>query len=347
MNSNLYYDMPNEMVAFLDTLVQASYHQLPIAASDSLSLIHDTVIPAIDSLEEIGDTLVAMADTFLSKRFDPKSLDLTLYAFTEQDTTQMLLEKKLVEEGLLRFSFRQPADSVHIEACGDLPDTFQIVPIWSAKHDTLWWYFPNEVLDSLQVRIQYDTLINDSTRFSLKYRETKQQGRKASKALRVGNNLKNNLLMPDEDLLLTFNEPVVRLQWHDTSTLTTHDTVWYNDLPFEKADENGMKYRMNMDLIDTIYYTLSITDSVFFSVRGRTNDSLHFNFKRALEQDLGNLFITVVPPENMQVVILLLDSRDHVLDSQIVREERRVEFTQFADILEILVHLLVTDDREG
>lgn len=307
MNSNLFYDMPNETVTFLDTLVPASYPQLAPKVTDSLDLASDTVV---------------------TKSFDQNALDLTLYAFIEKDTTQMLLEKKLVEEGVLRFSFRQPADSVFIETAGALPDSFQIVPIWSERRDTLWWYFTPEILDSLQVVIQHDTLINDSTRYSLKYRETKQQGKKASKALKISNNLKNNLLMPDEDFILRFNEPVVRIHWHDTSTLAFNDTVWYNDLPFERADEYGMEYLINIDIIDTINYTIDITDSVFYSVRGRTNDSIHMRFTRALEKDLGNIFITVVPPENTQVVIQLLDSRDRVLSTQIIHEEQRVEFRQ-------------------
>lgn len=344
MNSNLYYDMPNEMVAFLDTLVPASYPQLPRKTTDSLSfdttfMTHDTLSVSLDSLSVTLDSLPAIPDTVLAndslaspieiqdtRYFDPSSLDLVLYAFIETDTTQMLLEKKLIEEGLLRFAFRHPADSVLFETPEMLPDSFQMVQIWSEKHDTLWWHFTPNILDSLWVYVHEDTLVHDSTRYSLKYRETKQLSKKAPKVLKVNNNLRNNLLMPDEAFTLTFTEPVVKLQWHDTSTLKIGDTVVYNELRFEKADSLGLEYRLEWDIVDTLNYAIAITDSVFYSLRGRTNDSLHFQFKRALEKDLGNLFITVVPPEDMQVIIQLVDSRDQVVASRIIREEQRVAF---------------------
>ena len=132
--------------------------------------------------------------------------------------------------------------------------------------------------------------------------------------------------MPDEAFTLKFTEPVVKLQWHDTSTLKIGDTVFYNEMRFEKADSLGLEYRLEWDIVDTLNYAIAITDSVFYSLRGRTNDSLHFQFKRALEKDLGNLFITVVPPEDMQVIIQLVDSRDQVVASRIIREEQRVAF---------------------
>lgn len=322
MNSNLYYDMPNEMVAFLDTLVPASFPQLPRKANDSLTITADTV-----SLD--ADTLLH-ADTLQERVFDSKALDLTLYAFTEMDTTQMLLEKKLVEEGVLRFVFRQPAHEVQIETPDVLPDTFQIVKIWSADYDTTWWHFTPGVMDSLRVFIHYDTIINDSTCYSLKYRDTKPQGKgkKATNSLKINDNLINNLLMPDDDFVFRFSEPVVEQRWHDTASFTMGDTVIFNGMDFEKADEYGMEYCLVMDWVDSLEYAINIPDSVFFSVRGRTNDSIHLRFKRALEGDLGNIFITVEPPAETQLVIQLVNSRDKVVQTQVIEKEQRVEFKQ-------------------
>ena len=258
----------------------------------------------------------------------------------------MLLEKKLLEEGLLRFAFRNPADLVTIETPDPLVDSMQIIKIWSAEHDTLWWYFTPGVMDSLQIRIQYDTLVNDSTRYTLKYRESKSQGRQAKKTIKVSNNLKNNMLMPDEDLVLRFSEPIVSWQWHDTSTFTAGDSVWYNDMWFERMDEYGMEYCLNKEFIDTINYTVNIADSVFFSLRGRTNDSLSIRFKRALEKDLGNIFLTVVPPEDTQAVIQLLDSRNRVLSTVIIEKEQRVEFRQLLPE-KYQLRAIIDRDRDG
>ena len=162
MNSNLYYDLPNERVAFLDSLVCPS-----------------------------------------------DSVHLALSAFTATDTTQMLLENKVVEEGLLRLAFRHPADSVDIRLSWPETDTFQLVQVWNHHHDTLnCWFTPN-VLDTLHAEIHYDTLINISALVNLQFRDTKPQRGKASKTLKVGTNLRNKMLMPGDDFLLRFAEPIV------------------------------------------------------------------------------------------------------------------------------------------
>ena len=49
----------------------------------------------------------------------------------------MLLEKKLVEEGLLRFVFRHPAKDALIMTPEMLPDTFNLVTLHSTEYDTI------------------------------------------------------------------------------------------------------------------------------------------------------------------------------------------------------------------
>lgn len=266
MNANLFYDLPNERVAFIDSLVCPS-----------------------------------------------DSVHLAMTAFTEADTTQMLLENKLVEEGLLRFAFRQPADSVSIDLSWPETDTFQMVQVWSAHHDTLCCWFTPNVLDTLRANIHYDTLINMSSTVNLQYRNTKPSRSAAAKTLKVATNLRNKMLIPGDDFLLKFPEPI---------TYINRDTC------FEQVDEYGMVFRYKATIADTDTVNLHLSDSVFFSVRGRTNDSLDVQIRRAREADFGNIYIKVSPPEGKQVVVQLLDGKDRVVDQCIVDSVARVGFTQ-------------------
>jgi len=284
MNANLYYDLPNEKVAFLDSLV---------CPSDSISL--------------------------------------SLKAFTELDTTQMLLESKLVEEGLLRFAFRRPADSVAVQIDQPAIDSFQLVQVWSAHYDTLSCWFTPNLIDSLRVRIQYDTLININNSFNLRFRDTKPRRKADSKALKVGDNLKKKLLMPDDDFLLVFPEPI------------TYINIGMENR-FEQVDEYGLVFRPTLN--DTTDYVLHIPDSVFFSVRGRTNDSLDFKFRRAQETDLGNIYIKVCPPEGKQAVVQLMDNKGKVLDQQVVDGTMRVAFTQLLPD-KYKLQAIIDTDRNG
>ena len=283
VNSNLYFDQPNEEVAFLDSLVRPN---------DSIS--H------------------------------------TLYMFTEVDSTQVLLEKKLIEEGLLRFVFRHPAKDAVVMTPEMLPDTFNLVTMHSAEYDTIWWYFTPNVMDSLWVQVKYDTVINDSSRYSLKFKEAGGNRRRKTepKKLTVSNNLLNRVgLIPGQDLVLKFSEPIISYQMSDSAVFKCDSTVYYGRLAFEPADEYGMKYRLTTPFSADSSYSFEIPDSVFWGIRGRTNDVIRADFHVLKDDEYGNIYITVAPPKGMkQVVVQLTDESGKVLKEEAITKKQEVMF---------------------
>ncbi len=341
VNSNLYFDQPNEEVAFLDTLVPASYpwtapkpQPLDTTAIDSTLLLMNESIPiaVIDSLKEISSdsTLVIPKDTVPQRVFDQNALNLTLYMFTEVDSSQVLLEKKLIEEGLLRFVFRHPAKDAVIMTPEMLPDTFNLIPLHSTAYDTVWWYFTPNVKDSLWVQVKYDTLINDSSRYSLKYKEPGGNNRRKreTEKLKVSNNLLGRSgLIPGEDFILKFSEPIVTYQMRDSAVYKCDTTVFYNRLAFEPADEYGTKYRLTSPFSADSIYSFEIPDSVFFSIRGRTNDPIKTDFHVLKDDEYGNIYITVIPPEGIiQVIMQLTDENGKVLKQETISQQQEVMF---------------------
>ncbi len=280
MNSNLYFDQPNEEVAFFDSLVHPN----------------DSISP-------------------------------TLYMFTEVDTSQVLIEKKLVEEGLLRFVFRHPAKDAVVMTHEMLPDTFDLLTMNSANNDTVLWYFTPNVKDSLWVQVKYDTVINDSSRYSLKFKDKKTRNKKPE-VLKVSNNLLGKGgLIPGEDLILKFSEPVVRYAMRDSAVFKCDTLVFYDTLVFEPVDEQGMKYRLATPFSAGSNYSLEIPDSVFFGIRNRTNETVKVNFHVLNDDEYGNIYITVVPPEGMaQVVVQLTNESGKVLKEQVITKKEEVMF---------------------
>ena len=339
-NANLYFDLPNEEVAFLDTLVPASYpwtapkpQPIDTTAIDSTLLRNDSVPVAVtDSLKEIplDSSFVMPKDTVPQRVFDQNALNLTLYMFTESDSTQVLLEKKLVEEGLLRFIFRHPAKEAVIMTHEMLTDSFNLVTMHSAEYDTVWWYFTPNVKDSLWVQVKYDTLINDSSRYSLKFKEPGGNKRRKSepKKLSVSNNLLGRGgLIAGEDLILKFSEPIVDYQMRDSAIFKCDTTIFYGKLDFEPVDEQGTKYRLTTPFSADSSYSFEIPDSVFWGIRGRTHDAIKVDFHVLKDDEYGNIYITVVPPEGMkQVVVQLTNENGKVLKEQVVTKKEEVMF---------------------
>ena len=328
VNSNLYFDQPNEEVAFLDTLVQASCLQQPkLPAMDSTA--KDSVSMKMDSLASRMDSVFEMKTRSM---YNPNALNLTLYMFSEVDSTQVLLEKKLVEEGLLRFVFRHPAKKAMVMTPEILPDTFNLVTLRSPNYDTIQWYFTPNVKDSLWVQVKYDTLINDSTRYSLKFKDKKSARNKRPETLKVTNNtIIKGALKPDEDFTLKFSEPVIECRPNDSIMLKRDTIVSYGNLTFEPADEHRMKYRLVMPIADDTTYHIEIPDSVFFGIRGRTNTPIKADFHRLKDDEYGNIYITVVPPEGMkQVVVQLTDESGKMLRQEAIRKRQEVMFDHLA-----------------
>ena len=339
-NANLYFDLPNEEVAFLDTMVQASCLQKP-APPVMDSTVIDSLVMQVDTLESVADSAVfgtkmttvedsIVFETKTTTMYNPNALDLTLYMFTEVDSTQVLLEKKLVEEGLLRFVFRHPAKEAVVMTPEMLPDSFNLVTIHSPEYDTIWWYFTPNVKDSLWVQVKYDTVINDSTRYSLKFKEPGGNRRRKAepKKLTVNNNLLNKVgLMPGQDLILKFSEPIISYQMRDSAVFKCDTTVLYNRLAFEPAEEHGMSYRLTTPFSADSSYNFEIPDSVFWGVRGRTNDIIKTDFHVLKEDEYGNIYITVVPPEGMkQVVVQLTNESGKVLKEETITQKQEVMF---------------------
>lgn len=341
-NANLYFDLPNEEVAFLDTLVTASLLKMPkpptadSITSDSALLLNDS-IPSMkmdsivnDSMEVKNIADSAVFETKTATMYHPNALNLTLYMFTEVDSTQVLLEKKLVEEGLLRFVFRHPAKEAVVMTPEMLPDTFNLVPLHSDTYDTIWWYFTPNVKDSLWVQVKYDTVINDSSRYSLKFKEksSNRRDKKEPKRLNVSNNLLNKTgLIPGEDLILTFSEPIVDYQMRDSAVFKCDTIIYYDTLAFEPVDEQGMKYRLATPFAEGVNYSFEIPDSVFFGIRGRTNERIKVDFHVMNDDEYGNIYITVIPPEGMtQVVVQLTNESGKVLKEQMVSKKEEVMF---------------------
>jgi hypothetical protein len=326
-NNNMYFDQPNEVVAFLDTLVPASFPQtLQAKTVDTVAVVLHT-----DTLDMVtNDTIVIPADSVekpVTRVFDQKALDLTLLMFTEVDSTQMLLEKKLVEEGLLRFVFRHPAKEAVVMTPEMLPDTFNLVTMHSAQYDTVWWYFTPKVKDSLWVQVKYDTVINDSSRYSLKFKDKKARNKKPEPLTVTNNTLGQGGLKPGETLVLKFSEPIVDYQMRDSAIFKCDTTVFYDTLAFEQADEYGMKYRLVNHIAADTNYSIEVPDSVFFGIRGRTHAPIKVDFHYLKDDEYGNIYITVVPPKGMrQVVVQLTDENGKVLKQECISQEQEVMF---------------------
>lgn len=321
-NSNLIYDLPNEEIAFHSELVKPYYieHQIITTVIDTISMdstaVNDTLVKPVDSILEVKK---------------PDYPVYVLYSFIQEDSVQKLFKKELVEDGLLRFVFRYPASKVTINALESLPDTFNIMPVYSMRKDTVLWYF-TPCKDSLWISINDGVNISDSIHFGLKPRENASRRRRHQeesivKRLTVKNNLKGNKLKPEQPLIIAFNEPIVKIKQPDSILFVENADTTYRKQQFEKLDDYGFKYQIVNDLKPENKYQLIIPDSVFFGIRGYTNDTIKAGFSIQEESAFGNIYLTVeIPADVPQVIIELTTEQGKTIDTQIVTKTEEIAF---------------------
>ena len=316
-NANLIYDLPNEEIAFHSDLVKPYYIDYHI--------IKDTI--KNDSIA--NDSIIKVDSVPAAKK--PEYPIYEMFAFIQEDSIQKVFKKELVENGLMRFVFRYPANNVEIKVLEETPDTFNILPVYSTRKDTVLWYF-TPCKDSLWISINDGVNISDTTHYSLKPRESSSRRRRQKedviiRKLVAKNNIKANKIKPEQPLILSFNEPVVKIDQSEWLLLIENKDTIYRKSQLEQIDEYGFKYQIVRDFKQDQKYQLIIPDSVFFGIRNVTNDSIKLNFSVQDESTLGNIYINVEIPENVpQVVIELTDEKGKTLDKQIITQSQELAF---------------------
>ena len=310
VNSNMLFDLPNEEIGYYPEMVKPQY--IPVN-----QFVIDTAIK---------DSVVMKPAPFDTTKYN-------LNTFVQEDSIQKILKKETFDDGVLRFAFRYPADNVSIGPKDELTDSIKIMKVFSEKKDTVSLYVMPEI-DSLWICINYDTIIKDTTHYSLKMRKAvKPNKRKKNeeevvvKRLNIKDNAAGNKLKPNQQLILSFNDPVVDVAMRDTMWFITAKDTIYNDLRFTKVDEYGFKYMVEKNFKPEEKYQIIIPDSVFFGFRGLTNDTLKLNFSVPELAQYGNIYLTVEVPENVpQIIVDLLDTKDKLIDKQIITKTQEVVF---------------------
>jgi hypothetical protein len=134
-NKNYKYDIGQEAIGFLDLAVEP--------------------VPLLQWHDDDGDSL--------SHRHEERDLTLVLRMFTEDFATQYLISCERTQQRALKFVFNAPFPTIDSLAI-DSVDVSTLVPEYSAKHDTITYWFSDtaaRVPDTMQLRFKYlrtDTL---------------------------------------------------------------------------------------------------------------------------------------------------------------------------------------------
>jgi len=345
-NFNFLYDMPDEMIAFMDTTFILSA-ELINQFLDSIQLLYDTL--AMDSLAvverdtaqtEFYDTLPFLQKTQFSLAFD-------LFFFQEDKDPQYLSDYKRSDPRKIEFYFNRP-----------LLDTLMIEPL-NFAHDTNWFIFENFLMgdtlvywikdsaiykqDTLKLHLNYlvtDSVLNyvsyDDTLYmfmpqtvSKRREQSKENEETEVKKETLGLSLnirKGGTHDIYKKIKITLDHPATFPDQSKINLFRKEDQVEYPQ-EFEIIDDPFYlrNYFLDHSWEEVMNYRLFIEPGAFKDIYGLTNDTIDLSFKIQSLDHYGKVII-LMEHVNQQIIVQLMDDKEQLIREKIQNQDSTVEF---------------------
>ena len=313
-NSNYLYDLPYEEIAFLDSMIQPYY-----TGKRMLAIIDSTALDSITQPEY---------------NYTPTEL----FMFSSIDSTQDIAEYGLLEDYKIQVILDFPSENYTLNPLNFDPTLDWKIDDPNVRNDTILTWVKPVVPDTILIEFLADGFILDTLEFPLKKPQKKKTGgikgifkKSKEKAdtiktipLNVISNVSRNIAELNQKVKLDFDYP---LESFDFSTF-----IWTEDsIPFTPevkfTDSTKRHLIFNKELKVKVNYELIIPDSTFFSIHGKTNDSLVYAFTTKTKEQYGNLIMTIIPEQtDTPWIVQLMNTNDVVLKEITINKKEVIRF---------------------
>ena len=359
-NQNYLFDSKTEAIAFSDSVIIPS--MMPATRQDTIW--KDTL--TIDTIKTVGYT-----------RFMPD--DIILRVFKEENTRQYFSRSQRDKENHFILKFSAKADTLPTLKGLNFDEKDAFVIESNAGNDSICYWIKDSLvyqMDTLEIQMDYlytdslnqlvpkrDTiyLANKLTReqkekLAKKEAEKKEKERKKTekKGEKIGPEptsfLKMNVDAPssfdiNKNILLTFEEPVARI---DTSAIhlnVKEDTLWV-ETPFLFVADSVIprQYEILAGWEPEKEYQLLIDSTAIIGLYGLHTDKVEQTLKVKKLDEYGTLLLNL-PGVEQTCIVELLDNGGKVLRQQAVTPEGTADFYYLAPNTKYYIRMF--NDRNG
>ena len=294
INSNYYFDLPGERIAFMDSLIFPGYESSrPDSLPDSIPFTTVNTVP-----------------------------EILMKLYAEPDTVLKLLSVNLIDNFVLDFVFNNPAEDLRIVSVDSLP-----VPEYISRKgvfgDTLRWWIKDTTARVMNLAVINDTTVLDTVRINLIDEDLKAKKRGS---FLTHNLLPGSRLAPGGKFKIRAVNPLDRINQATVILKSSQDSV---NVEFLLCDSMNLAACLDYPFMTDSSYLITLYDSAFFDIYGNTNDSVVYKFTAANEEAFGNLeFELSLPEEQGNYVLYLNDSKGKALASRRVNKSGVVKFNK-------------------
>ncbi len=305
-NSNFLYDLPNEEIAFSDSLIEPEYYR--VFQNDSI------ITDSLANEEIIIDTI------------EPPLYKL--YLFEEPATLQRLVRAYSPLEAMMEFIFLKPMANPEIRVLNHEFISSWYIEDFNSTNDTLTYWITNPEKDTLIIEVSDGGVIMDTAEIIIsKPEEGKRLLRKRENDQPERLVVKSNTGGTFDyfrQLYLSSSYPLETVDFSRILLIEEMDTL-NPDISF--TDEIKTKLKVDHEFKENTYYQIFFPDSVFTDIIGKSNDTTNISFKTNSIDDFGTLFLKLrLPDSNDQYIIQLLDEKEKVLRQQTVTTSTEIHY---------------------
>jgi len=366
-NANFLYDLPDEKIAFIDSLVTPEYIEEPAIPEDEgendngdpegpeeVTEEELTTTPAGQEGETVPDTLLqadtlSPADTLLPDEMHAPENFYTLYLFQEKDTAQRVLSSSLERQGMIRVAFRVPYDSAWVrEIRRPFDEDDWYIPEFSNKKDTLRIWFADTERDSLFLEVLDQERVLDTISHSTvpRRRREKDPSEIEYDPLQISMNYRRASAVPyHSNLGIRSEHPIADID-PGKITLYEHDSI-PTEISFNFRDHLRRTLYIEPLPKQETPHQLKILPGAITDIFGKTNDTLQARFTTTSTENYGRVILNIdLPHHDNQYILELLDSNENVLQSKIIRDDGTYRF-EYLDPATYSVRLIDDKDETG
>ncbi len=327
-NANFKYDLPDEQIAFHDSLIRPEYIKPPKPIQeDEKEENGEREADAEDAEDAINETEITTDD-----QDDPAKIKTgtfyTLYMFQEQDTVQRVVSSSIEKKGLLRIAFRVPFDSAYVRNILEPLDEPEYIHEFSGNQDTLKVWFSDADRDSLFIEVLDRGRVLDTIARSAqpRVRRDRQDRDTIPPPLNVSMNYSRASQVPFfEPLGINSEHPLENVD-KERIELMKYDSI---PVPISYTFKDHVRRAILLEPLpeEGTVYTIKVYPGAFTDIFGLENDTLRARFTTTTVENYGNLIINLIlPTSDAQHILQLLDDQKKVVKEKIVTEDGRYTF---------------------
>jgi len=335
-NANFLFDLHNERIAFIDTLVAAVWETLPQPSPDTVPDVQvqqaqpamsgarpsrgeATPPQARNAAMDVQESLPPEEDT-ISLNNAKRALNLELKMFLEPDTVQRLVSTSVPRKGNIRLNFRVPFDSIGFRDLSKaLPETWFVAEP-SAGGDTLHLWVLPPVPDSLFLEVSDRSLVLDTITIATRPRAVRGRQPEAETAPKVSVRLNTTgaaslpYFMPLEIIadnpIMTFDSTFISLMDADSVMVPAN---------FSFSDRLNRRLTLQTPLEQEKRYHFLMLPGALADIYGQSNDTLRSIFSTTKTEDYGTLILNLhVEGKQGQLLLHLTNDQGKTLRQMLV-----------------------------